>query len=111
MAKMILRSKSVGTKVSDDEYVQIKAQAAAQELTLSEWCREVLLATVKSGQRVPGSSDVLAEVQALRAIVLNLFYASLRGEAITEQRMQQIVQWADEHKRGVGTLEKTGEEQ
>ena len=97
MAKSILRTKSIGTKVSDDEYAQMEAEATARELTLSEWCREVLLTSVNGDRSEPtGSPSVLAEVRALRAIVLNLFYAALRGESITEERMDQIIQWADQ---------------
>jgi hypothetical protein len=109
MSKPTLRTKSIGTKVSDDEYAQMEAQAAARELTLSEWCREVLLANVNGQPREPSRDNVLAEVQALRAIVLNLFYASLRGEAITEERMEEIILWADGHKDAVGKLEQIGE--
>jgi hypothetical protein len=98
MGKATLRTKSIGTKVSDDEYAQMEAQASARELTLSEWCREVLLAATNGKQPEPNGADVLAEMQALRAIVLNLFYTVLRGEAITEERMEGIIRWADEHK-------------
>ena len=112
MGKPTLRTKSIGTKVSDDEYAQMEAQAAARELTLSEWCRDVLLASVGTQQPESSGSNLLAEMQALRAIVLNLFYAVLRGEAITEERMEQIIQWADErkNKHDVGPLEPTGVE-
>ncbi len=101
MAKPALRTKSIGTKVSDEEYAQMEAQATARQLTVSEWCREVLLASVNGGRVEPRgeSPTVLAEVQALRAIVLNLFYAVLRGETITEERMEQIIQWADQRSR------------
>jgi hypothetical protein len=101
MPKLALRTKSVGTKVSDDEYVLMESEAAGRDLTLSEWCREVLLASVNGGERPEstGGPGVLAEVRALRAIVLNLFYDALRGEAITEERMDQIIQWADQRKQ------------
>jgi hypothetical protein len=34
-----LRTKSVGTKVSDAEYAALEARARASNLTLSEWTR------------------------------------------------------------------------
>jgi hypothetical protein len=110
MGKPTLRTKSIGTKVSDDEYAQMESQAAARELTVSEWCREVLLASVNVQSPEPSGVNVLAELRALRAIVVNLFYASLRGEAITEDRMEEIIQWADGRKDDLGKLERTGEE-
>ena len=39
------RTKSVSTKVSDEEYAQFEALAGGQ--TMSEWTREVLLNAVK----------------------------------------------------------------
>ncbi len=69
------RTKSVGTKVSDEEYAQFEALAGG--LTMSEWTREVLLNAVK-----PNTSEqiVLAEMIALRTILLNAFYKLAQGE-------------------------------
>jgi hypothetical protein len=44
MEKTILRNKSIGTKVSDEEYAQLEKLAEARGLTLSEWFRELVLA-------------------------------------------------------------------
>lgn len=106
MGKAPLRTKSIGTKVSDEEYAQMEAQAAEGELTLSEWCREAMLASANGQPSAPPSDAVvLAEVKALRVIVLNLFYAVIRGDAITEERMEQIIHWADDRKLNGGTGE------
>jgi len=43
-----LRTKSIGFKVSEEEYAQLETAAQADGRTLGEWCREVVLA---SGQR------------------------------------------------------------
>jgi hypothetical protein len=39
MVKASLRTKSVGTKVSDAEYAALEGRARAENLTLSEWVR------------------------------------------------------------------------
>ncbi len=61
-----LRTKSVGTKVSEAEFAMLEERARASGLTLSEWVRDVLLA----GPAEPGaelvSEVVLAELLALR---------------------------------------------
>jgi len=41
--KRALRTKSVGTKVSEAELRVLESRAAAAGLTLSEWVRDVLL--------------------------------------------------------------------
>ena len=81
MVKASLRTKSVGTKVSDAEYAALEARARAENLTLSEWVRSKLLepgADGGTGRPGGGVADalvgevLLAEVLALRALFLNL---------------------------------------
>jgi hypothetical protein len=48
------RTRSVGTKISDEEYARLEASAAESGLTVGEWCREVLLkASGQSARRSP----------------------------------------------------------
>ena len=70
MVKASLRTKSVGTKVSDAEYAALEARARAENLTLSEWVRSKLLEPGADGGAA--GEVVLAEVLALRALFLNL---------------------------------------
>jgi Mobilization protein NikA len=46
VVKPPLRTKTLGTKVSEEEFAQLEAAASERGLTLSEWCRETLLASV-----------------------------------------------------------------
>src|SRR5438132_13101204 len=86
MVKPPLRTKSIGFKVSEEEYAQLETAAQTSGRTLGEWCRELVLA---SGQETkptgPGGAEaqaLMAELVALRAILLNvLFKAGERGEA------------------------------
>lgn len=66
-----LRTKSVGTKVSEGEFALLEERARGAGLTLGEWVRDVLLAApVEPG---PEAAEVaLAEVLALRSLLLNL---------------------------------------
>jgi hypothetical protein len=87
MVKASLRTKSVGTKVSDAEYAALEARARAENLTLSEWMRAKLLEPdTDGGTGRPGGTSrpgngaagdlvgevLLSEVLALRALFLNL---------------------------------------
>ena len=82
MVKASLRTKSVGTKVSDAEYAALEVRARAENLTLSEWMRAKLLGTGRPGggsdTEVSNTADdllgevLLSEVLALRALFLNL---------------------------------------
>ena len=60
MVKASLRTKSVGTKVSDEEYAALEARARAENLTLSEWVRARLLAPDANSAEAAG--ELLGEV-------------------------------------------------
>ncbi|HKV28024.1 MAG TPA: hypothetical protein VJN90_07110 [Candidatus Acidoferrales bacterium] len=87
------RTKSISTKVSDEEYAQIEKLAGEQ--TISEWTRDVLLKATK-----PNGCEqiVLAEVIALRTIILNAFYKLAQNEPLTTDEMQRLIAHADESK-------------
>ena len=67
-----LRTKSVGTKVSEAEFALLEERARGAGLTLGEWVREALLAEPEeSGAEVAGEV-VLAELLALRTLNKNM---------------------------------------
>jgi hypothetical protein len=87
------RTKSIGTKVTVEEYARI--QALAGEQPVSEWVRAALLkATVAS----PADSIVLAELLALRTILLNLHFHLGSGTPVAAETMQRLIERADQDK-------------
>ena len=65
--KRALRTKSVGTKVSEAELRVLESRAAAAGLTLSEWVRDVLLASSVDTGTMAAERAILAEMLAMRA--------------------------------------------
>lgn len=99
------RTRSVGTKLTEEEFARLESLAAASGQSVSEWARSALLAATTptpAGSPNPNNSNdaVLGEVRALRAIVLNLFYDLANGDEITVERMQEIIARADTKKAG-----------
>jgi len=88
------RTKSIGTKVTPEEYARI--QALAGEQPISEWVRAALL---KAADASPGDSIVLAELLALRTILLNLHFHLCSGSPVTADTMQRLIERADQDKR------------
>ena len=88
-----LRTKSISTKVTDEEYAQFEALAGGQ--TISEWARDVLLNATKPNV---GEQTVLAEVLALRTILLNVHFAVSQGQTLTAEDMRQLIERADQNK-------------
>ena len=88
-----LRTKSISTKVTDEEYAQFEVRAGEQ--TISEWARDVLLNATKLNA---GEQTVMAELLALRTILLNMHFAVSQGQTLTVEEMQQLIERADQNK-------------
>ncbi len=89
-----LRTKSVGTKVSEAEFALLEERARGAGLRLAEWVREALLsAPVELG---PDSGEVaLGEILALRSLLLNLHFRAAKGEPVAEAEMRGLIERAD----------------
>ena len=96
--KRALRVKSVGTKVSAAELRVLESRAAAAGLTLSEWVRDVLLASSVEKGTMAAERTILAEVLAMRTILLNFMLKLGAGQPIPEQVSRELIAWADANK-------------
>ncbi len=86
-----LRTKSVGTKVSEAEFALLEERARGAGMRLGEWVREALLsAPAEAG--VDSGEVALAEVLALRSLLLNLHF---RSATIPEAEMRGLIERAD----------------
>lgn len=91
------RIKSVGTKVTEEQFAALESRAHAKKLTLSEWVRVELLKTNDVVGTVPGDV-LLAEIMASRTILLNLVYSISKGQPMTAEAMQELIQRTDDNK-------------
>jgi hypothetical protein len=81
--------------MTDSEYERLAAVAEGDGMTLGEWVREVLLERAEGRKPSVIEETLLAEVLALRTILLNLHFAIAKGETITAEAMQAIIDRAD----------------
>ena len=70
MVKPTLRTKSIGTKVSEEEYALLEHAAQAESRTLGEWCRHVMLSNANG--RSPGGGKSGADADKLKKAVERL---------------------------------------
>lgn len=86
-----LRTRCMSTKVTEAEYHTFERMARGQ--SLSEWIRSALRdhATRRELEEV-----LLAELLALRTILLNLQFAVAAGTPPTPDEMRQLIERADE---------------
>jgi len=93
-----LRSKSVSTKVSEAELRVLESRAERAGVTLSEWVRDVLLGSSVDAGTMAAERAILAEMLAMRAILLNFMLKLSARQPITEQVSRELIAWADSNK-------------
>jgi len=86
------RNRTVGCKMSESEYEELAAVGEGDGMTLGEWCREVLLERMEGRKPTVIEETLLAEVLALRTILLNVVYKLAQGEKLTAEEMQAIIE-------------------
>ena len=96
-----LRTRSLGTKLTEMEYASVEAAALRAGVGLSEWCRRVVLESAERETSESSKGVVLAELLSLRAVLLNVMFRLSRGAPISEDEMRQLIERADrdKHKR------------
>ncbi len=79
-ARPVLRAKTISTRVTPEELAEIEAAAEGAGESLAEWLRDLALKAARERPADP-TELVLAEVSALRYMLLNLFHATALANA------------------------------
>jgi hypothetical protein len=95
MVKPPLRRKSIGFKVSEEEYAQLETMAQAGGSTLGEWCRKVVLAGASGAEM---RDPALAEIVGVRLLLVNVLGPVAAGEKVTPERFNQLLDQISEMK-------------
>jgi len=88
------RTKSLTTKVTEEEYARLQELATAAGQSMGEWARTVLLAQVNSSQEI-----ILAEVLALRMLYLNSVQILGQKRELTTDELRKLIERVDGEKR------------
>jgi hypothetical protein len=93
-----VRSKSVGTKVTEEEFRELLSRAGDHKL--SQWVRAQLL---KPDEAAADVAALLSEVIGLRTIVVNVIFALANGHGIAVDQMRTLIERADQEKASQAT--------
>ena len=91
------RSQSIGTKVTVEEETVLIRTAEIEGKFISEWVRETLLRAVR--ERIQPADALMAEVQALRLLLINTLEPLLRGEKMTPEQFKEMLRYVKANKR------------
>jgi hypothetical protein len=92
------RVKQTGTRLTEAEFAEVEAAAAGEGTNISAWIREAILARFSAAQRVNTDPILLAELMAIRALILNLFAAASKGP-LTDESLLKMQAYADSVKQ------------
>jgi len=92
------RVKQTGTRLTEAEFAEVEAAAADEGTNISAWIREAILARLSAAQRVNTDPILLAELMAIRALILNLFAAASKGP-LTDESLRKMQTYADSVKQ------------
>ncbi len=79
-ARPVLRAKTIATRVTPEELAEVETAAEGAGKTVAEWLRELALKAARERPADP-TELILAEVSALRYMLLNLFHATAQANA------------------------------
>ena len=94
MVKPPLRTKSIGFKVSEEEYARLETAAQASGQTLGEWCRQMILGASDAAVHDPA----LAEIIGVRLLLVNVLGPVAAGEKVTREKFNQLLDQIGEAK-------------
>jgi len=92
------RTKSIGVRVAEADFVRLQARADAEGKSLGEWSRDVLLERVQDRQPTRAEQTMVSEILALRTILLNALFSLAKGKVISETEMSELIERADAEK-------------
>jgi hypothetical protein len=92
------RVKQTGTRLTEGEFSEAEAAAAREGMSVSAWIREAILDRLSAAQSVNTDPILLAELMAIRALILNLFAAASKGP-LTDESLRKMQAYADSVKQ------------
>jgi len=102
MVNLTSRTKWLRMRLNEEEYAQVERAAQLGFKSVGEWCRAVILANANGQssrtQQSGGAEALMAELVALRTILLNVLYKQVNGESLTAEYMQRLIERADADK-------------
>jgi hypothetical protein len=89
------RSRSIATRLTDAEFAEVESAAASAGKKVAEWLREAALAQARAtGEEKTTDTVLLAEVMALRSLIVNLFAVASKGP-LSDETLRKIVAYAE----------------
>jgi len=88
------RARSIATRLTDIEFAEIESAAASAGKKVAEWLREAALTQARTAGVEKTDTVLLAELLALRSLIVNLFAVASKGP-LSDETLRRIGTYAD----------------
>ena len=88
------RAKSIATRITETEFSEIESAASAQGKKVAEWLREAALAQARGRRSAETDPLLLAELMAVRTLLVNLFASASKGP-LDDESIRKMAAYAD----------------
>jgi uncharacterized protein (DUF1778 family) len=89
------RTKSIATRLTDAEFAEVEYAASSAGKKVAEWLREAALAQARAtGEEKTTDTVLLAELMALRSLIVNLFAVASKGP-LSDETLRRVSTYAD----------------
>lgn len=85
-------TETLGIRVTEGERTALEQRAEEAGISLSEWCRQVLLTGLAAS---PETRLILSEVLSIRRVFLALALDHAKGNKLTELRLDEVAKDAE----------------
>ncbi len=92
------RARSIATRLTETEFAEVDGAAGRAGKKTAEWLREAALAQARSAPAEKTDPILLAELMAMRTLLLNLFSAASKGP-LTDESLRKMLAYADSIKQ------------
>ena len=92
------RARSIATRLTEAEFAEVDAAAGRAGKKTAEWLRDSALAQARSVPALNTDPILLAELMAIRTLILNLFAAASKGP-LTDDSLRKMLAYADSIKQ------------
>jgi hypothetical protein len=89
--RRIPRTKTIGVRVTEQEYVALEAEAWKAGKTVADWARDQILGPAGIHSAGPLDEHLFTELVGIQLLLMNTLGPLLRGERLTAEQVDSVL--------------------
>jgi hypothetical protein len=84
------RTRTIGVRVTEPEYLALEGEAWKAEKTVADWARDQILSRSPAAPGASVQERILTELVGIELLLINALPPLLRGERIPQERVEAL---------------------